>query len=194
VDAKNWSSRVEVKDGVLRAGGYRKSRECEAVASGAAAVAALLEPQHHAIVIGAVCLVQQDAAPSVADGVTVVGRSGIARWLLFGSVVLSPAEVAAIAGYLHRVLSGPTSPAQLTTGHVLTAKGGGRVEPSARARRGRAPRPAVRATRRPPRRHSGGGLSWNVIKLVVALTVIWMSLSWLSQVAGGLRRRRPLRA
>jgi hypothetical protein len=42
----------------------------------------------------------------------------------------------------------------------------------------------VRATRPTPRRRSSGGLSWNLIKLVVALTVIWMSLSWLSQAGG----------
>lgn len=165
VDAKNWSSSVTVSTDGLRAGGYRKTRECESVASQVAAVAALLEPRHRTTVRGVMCMVQQDLAPLPTSGITVLGRLQVTGFLRELPIRLSPSEVLAIAEYLQRMLSGPVSPSQWTTGHALAAAPPGPVEPR--------PRRQVQAQRTKPR--ATGVKVAGVVALALTAPV-WMSV------------------
>ena len=51
IDSKNWLGRIDVRDGVLRQNGYRRTEACDGAAQAAAAVAALLQPQHRSLVV-----------------------------------------------------------------------------------------------------------------------------------------------
>ena len=187
VDSKNWRGNVDVRHGTLRANGYGKSRECEAVAAEAAAVAAFLQPQHRSAAIGVLCLVQQDVAATPSAGIVVVGRSSIAAFCLSRPVVLSPAEVHAVTDFLTSLLTGPTSPPQLTSGHVLQAAGRPReplraVRPMYR-RRGRSHPVAMRSTKRSPRRPPSGAVP-TLAKLGLAVLVLLTAQFWLPLVSG----------
>ncbi|WP_432520637.1 nuclease-related domain-containing protein [Kineococcus sp. SYSU DK006] len=82
VDSKNWTGRVSVRDGVLRAGSHRKDREVEGVAAAAAAVAALLPPEDRTAVRAVLCLVQQDLPAQTSSAqVVVVGRARVQHLL-----------------------------------------------------------------------------------------------------------------
>lgn len=133
VDAKNWSGDVAVRDGVLRAGSYRKDDELEGVASAVAAVAALLEPRLRAAVSGLLCLVAHDQPPvPTTAGVTVLGRDHLVDELLALPPRLSGVQVRRTAEFLRTQLDGERSPVLATTADSLAA-------PAARA--GRAHRP-----------------------------------------------------
>ena len=190
VDSKNWSGHVEVRNGILRANGYAKSRECEAVATEVAAVAAFLEPQHRSLASGVLCLVKQDVAATRAEGITVVGRSTVAQFCISRPTVLGLPEVAAIAGHLRRVLAGPTSPAQLTAGQVLRAAAsipGPTVRPrppAYRRRRRPAYPPTVRARRPVGRRRPGSQLMGNLAKAALAVLLLLTAQVWLPALSG----------
>ncbi|MBB2903504.1 hypothetical protein FHR75_004346 [Kineococcus radiotolerans] len=105
VDAKNWSGDVTVRDGVLRAGSYRKDDELEGVASAVAAVAALLEPRTRSAVSGLLCLVAHEQPPTpTTAGVTVLGRDHLVGELLALRPRLTGAQVRRIAGSLRSEL------------------------------------------------------------------------------------------
>lgn len=124
VESRSWSGTAQVRDGILDAGGYDASPDCEAVASAAAAVAALLEPRHRGFAAGVLCLARQDVPPQVvASGVTVVGRSAIVASCGSRRCVLGPAEVEAVFGHLQRVLADDVSPAPSTGGLAEPAHG-----------------------------------------------------------------------
>lgn len=190
VDSKNWSGDVEVRNGLLRANGYGKSHECEAVATEVAAVAAFLEPQYRSLASGVLCLVQQDVASTPSEGITIVGRSTVAQFCMSRPTVLGLAEVAAIAGHLRRVLAGPTSPAQLTAGQVLRAAGSlpgptVRPRPPAYRRRQRpAYPPTARARRLVNQRRPGSNLRWNLAKVALVVLLLLTAQAWLPIVSG----------
>ena len=105
VDAKNWSGRVEVRDGVLRQSGYRRSREVDATAEAAHAVAALLTmgvPR----VEGVLCLCGEAQMPPtvIASGKSIVPVAEIAQWVRRQPALLTPAAVAAVHDELVRRL------------------------------------------------------------------------------------------
>ena len=121
VDAKNWSGDVTVRDGVLRAGSYRKDDELEGVASAVAAVAALLEPRTRSAVSGLLCLVGHEQPPTpTTAGVTVLGRDHLVGELLALPPRLTGAQVRRIAGSLRSELDDRrpalATPAALPTG------------------------------------------------------------------------------
>lgn len=152
VDAKNWSGDVVVRDGLLRQNGYRRDEQLNGVAQAAAAVTALLLPEHRSAVSGALCLAAQEDLPptETTSGVVVVGRHQLASLLVGRPARLSPYEVADIARHLGGLLD---SGAGTTTG-----SGRGRAKPRPRAAAGAgrtqvARRPA--ATPRRPARSSG---------------------------------------
>ena len=148
IDSKNWTGKVQVRDGTLRQNGYRRSDACEGAAAATAAVAALLEPQHRLRVIAALCLVGQPTPTAQPQQVHVVGVADLVPFLNNLPAHLAPLDVGRIAEYLRLTLSGARSPAQTTTASVLTT--GGMTEPPARLRRPRAT-PAARGTGRPAR-------------------------------------------
>ena len=105
VDAKNWSGRVEVRAGVLRQSGYRRSREVDATSEAARAVAALLSlglPR----VEGVICLCGEAQMPptTISDGQTVAPVAEIANWIRRQPALLTPAVVATVHAELVRRL------------------------------------------------------------------------------------------
>ena len=186
IDTKNWSGSVSTSGGVLRCSGYRKTKESEAVAQMAAAVAALLEPQHRALVGGAVALVQQEQAPTVVEaGTVVVGRGHLAEWLASAPPVLSAWDVDRLTGYLGPALAAATTPAQLTTASLSM--------PSAASSSRRPPQVArtTRSTsgRRRPRAEPDagrrvGGVVASLIKVAVIVVALLTMESWIGPVSG----------
>ncbi|MFE4541440.1 nuclease-related domain-containing protein [Arthrobacter sp. NPDC056727] len=116
IDAKSWSGNVQMRNGVLRQNGYSREREVSAVADQAAAVAALLEPQHRRLVQAWVCMVDQpEMDERSTSGVRIQGLATLSRSVEALPTVLDGATVQAIHNYLLGLLSGPTSPPLLTT-------------------------------------------------------------------------------
>lgn len=199
VDAKNWSGRVEVRHGALRCNGRTKSSACEGAAAATAAVSALLEARHRAVVASALCFVQQDLSPVVAGGVTVCGLRQIVRWCQERAQVLSPAETVQITAYLDGLLSGAASPVQLTAAHVVNGATAPRGMPARRERaaagpegrktRSGKPRGASSGTtqprRRPPSRRTEG-FGANVAKLVVLGVLAVTAPTWIPALTGVL--------
>lgn len=170
VDTKNWTGEVLLRDGVLRQNGYRREREVDAVAQAAAAVTALLAPQHRSSVAAVICLAAQDQAPaSSGPGVTVVGRLQIAEHLVSLPPRLTPYDVADVGRYLARALSEPMA---------STARR--RVPRSASGARRSAP-----SRRRPPRARQGprglslGGalIRLGAIGIAVVVLQAWLRAS-----------------
>ena len=193
IDSKNWTGKVEVRDGTLRQNGYRRSDACEGAAAATAAVAALLEPQHRLRVIAVLCLVGQPTPTGQPQQVHVVGLADLVPFLRSLPTQLAPLHVRRIAEYLRLTLSGARSPAQATTASVLTT--GGVTEPPARLRRPRSGsaargtgRPASpRPTNRSSAARRGGSASSRrrkdfdrslgaVLKLGLILLVVWVVL------------------
>lgn len=116
IDAKNWSGDVRVKDGRLHQNGYARDAAPAGVLRQVQSVAVLLEPFHRPLVKGWLCMVAQpDIDEPTASGVPVVGLRRLlpnARGL---PPVLTPAEVSSIYEHLGALLTGPQSPAILTT-------------------------------------------------------------------------------
>ncbi|GIG40652.1 nuclease-related domain-containing protein [Cellulomonas phragmiteti] len=110
VDAKNWSGRVAVADGSLRQNGYRRESSADGVSQAAAAVTALLAPQHRTAVRAVLCLAAQDQPPTPVQGVDVLGRWQLAGYLLGMPPRLSVFDVADIARYLEDELRKPMVP------------------------------------------------------------------------------------
>lgn len=105
IDAKNWSGDVAVVGGVLRQNGFPQTAKVTGAAEAAAAVTALLAPEHRTAVRAAICLAGQDCAPVVAEGgATVVGRWQLPDHLLALPARLSPYEVADLARRLEHEL------------------------------------------------------------------------------------------
>lgn len=128
IDSKNWSGRIDVREGVLRQNGYRRFDECEAAATAAAAVAVWLEPQHRSLVVAMLCLVGQPTPVSQPTSAAVHGLEDLNAVLLAMPTRLSSTEIGAIAGHLRTLLSGDRSPAMATTGDLA------KVGPAPRAR------------------------------------------------------------
>ncbi|WP_136517803.1 nuclease-related domain-containing protein [Cellulomonas telluris] len=100
IDAKNWSGRVAVAEGSLRQNGYSRASSAEGAGQAAAAVTALLAPQHRTAVRAVLCLAAQDQAPTPVKGVDVLGRWQLPEYLLGLPHRLSVYDVADIARYL----------------------------------------------------------------------------------------------
>jgi len=97
IDAKNWSGRVDVRAGVLRQNGYRRSREAEGAVAAAAAVAGLL-PQRLPRVQAVLCLCGSAQLPpqTLTGGCCVATAGEIAAWIHRQPSVLPPESVSAI--------------------------------------------------------------------------------------------------
>lgn len=149
IDSKNWSGRVEVRDGVLRQNGYSRQAECDGVAAATAAVSAFLEPPHRGLVTAVLCLVTHATPASQPASLRVVGLDELMSMLMAGPHRINAVDVDRIGGYLRGKLDGSHSPEQKTTA-VFSALGPAPVEPSA-ARRRQVLRDTAARPRRAPR-------------------------------------------
>jgi hypothetical protein len=199
IDSKNWSGRVDVRHGVLRQNGYRRTEACEGVAAAAAAVAALLAPRHRMLVSAIICLVGQPTPGEQPSSVEVTGLSDLASSVRARPSRVSSSEVSAITAHLRRTLAGGRSPAQTTTA-ALAHVGPAPSEPSLgyAVRRHRAasvtgypgpsrtpsPGAGTRGPTRPSRRR--GSRVAAVLKLVAML---YLLLVLLPAVVNGMAQR-----
>ncbi|WP_263731128.1 nuclease-related domain-containing protein [Cellulomonas sp. SG140] len=148
IDAKHWSGTVELREGVLRQNGYARTGEVAGVADAAAAVTALLAPQHRSAVRAALCLVAQDQPAALAAGsAAVVGRWQLPELLLTLPPRLTPYDVADVGRQLTAALTGPVSPRLSSTADL--ARTGRRAARGAASRR-RPPREVQRDVRPGP--------------------------------------------
>lgn len=177
VDAKNWTGDVVLRDGVLRQNGYRREREVDGVAQAAAAVTALLAPQHRARVSAMICLAAQDQPPAASGpGVTVVGRLQLAEHLVALPPRMTPYDVADVGRYLGQTL------AEATTTSRGPGSRGGRGSRSDRRRTRPAYAHPTPAHPRPPRaRRRSRGLSPGgaLIRLGLLAVAIVVFQAWL---------------
>lgn len=117
VDAKRWAGAVTTSGGVLKQGGWRRTRECESAAHTAADVASLLGPEHRSAVSSVLCLSGQQLAPApVEGGVVAVGDAHLADHLRSLPRRLDDDDVRALHAELRGLLAGATSPAVLSAG------------------------------------------------------------------------------
>lgn len=159
IDAKNWTGEVLVSGAVLRQNGRPRTEAVSGVSEAAAAVTALLAPQHRTAVSAALCLAAQDQeAVAVDGGAVVVGRWQLADHLLGLPVRLTVFDVAHVAGHLGRELAGDgTVPATGSSrGRAPTSPGPARGSSLASGDRPRRPRQQAprREPGRAPRRRS----------------------------------------
>lgn len=142
IDAKNWSGTVEVRAGVLRQSGYRRSKEVGAVGEAAQAVGALV-PFALPRTEGVIFLTGKAQLPVARLGnITVVSGSDIVGWIRSQPAVLRPDMVqtayVALTSRL-QVAHGGSSPQSSSTvpDYIPTQwpEGPVRHEPPARARR-----------------------------------------------------------
>ncbi|MEJ5867346.1 nuclease-related domain-containing protein [Pseudokineococcus sp. 5B2Z-1] len=163
VDTKNWTGRVDLRDGVLRQNGYHRTREVDSVLAAAAAVTVLLDPAHRTAVRAVLCLAGRDLpATATSSGVVVVGETHLAEHLAELPARLSPYDVADLGRHLHGLLERPAG---------------------APARRRRATRSAAlvstrRTHARPRRRRLGPRLA--------ATLAILLGIWWILQSVTGL--------
>ena len=115
IDSKNWSGRIEVRDGVLRQNGYRRTETCKGAASAAAAIAAIVAPQYRTAVRALLCLVEQPTPSQQPVDVGVFGLDNLSAHLRGQPDRLSPQDVRLIMARLGNLLTGERSPAQMTT-------------------------------------------------------------------------------
>jgi hypothetical protein len=205
LDTKNWSGRVEVRDGVLRQNGYRRQRETAAVLDQAAAVAALLEPPYRTKVVGMICAVgQPDLLSTTIDGVRVVGLDHLLEVVAGLPVVLDDLAVGAVQPALTALLTGPSAPPLVSTRAFggkpavreprtrrQSRRGGG---PDAKrqvrrddVRRGGPPggparRAAVRRRSARGRRSAGADVRDLLVKLVLVVVLLALAKLWLAQL------------
>lgn len=134
IDAKNWTGTVTAVGGVLRQNGYRRDREMQGALEQAAAVAALLHPMHRTLVRSMLCLVGQPELQDQDGPVPVVGIDLLVSSILSLPANADPATMAALRNYLTLKLSGPQSPALLTSAPGQGAAGHGVVSSAGQKR------------------------------------------------------------
>jgi hypothetical protein len=121
VDVRTWPGRLHLRDGALRHDGEPVTLDLERALAGAAAVTALLAPQHRSAVRALVCTPDRRVGPVVdACGATVVGVDDLAAHLRTLPPRLTPAEMAGLHQLLDLRLGGERCPDQLTTSVVGT--------------------------------------------------------------------------
>ncbi|MDQ0425522.1 NERD domain-containing protein [Cellulomonas iranensis] len=116
VDVRSWPGRLHLHDGALRHDGEPVALDLERALAAAAAVTALLAPQHRSAVRAVVCAPDRHVGPVVdACGATVVGVDDLAAHLRALPPRLTPAEMAGLHQLLDLHLGGERCPDQLTT-------------------------------------------------------------------------------
>lgn len=187
IDAKNWTGAVTVENGALRQNGYAREREAEGAAQAAAAVTALLAPQHRGAVRAVICLAGQEQDPVlVTSGVTVIGRHQLAAWLATLPVRLTPYDVADLGRHLQRALASPQAAEPLARPDTRWVEAGRTRAPSRRpARTPRAPAPARRTTSRgSTRSRRRSGLGEELFRLVIVIIALLAFVNYVPRLLG----------
>ncbi|MFD1210630.1 nuclease-related domain-containing protein [Arthrobacter sp. GCM10027362] len=142
IDTKNWSGRVEVRDGVMFQNGVSRFREGSGILQQSASLAAVLQPEHRKFVQAWLCLVGQPEMRAVlAGGAKVYGLNGLFDAVRALPPVLNSSEIEIVFNYLGSLLAAPQSPQFLMGGDAASAavarvRGGneGRTYHAARSR------------------------------------------------------------
>lgn len=187
IDAKNWTGAVTLANSTLRQNGYSREREVEGVAQAAAAVTALLAPQHRACVRAVICLAGQEQDPAtVTSGVTVIGRHQLATWLATLPARLTPYDVADVGRHLQRELGSPHAAAPLIRPDTRWVEAGPAPTRSRRpARAPRAPAPARRRTSRgSARSRRRSGLGEELFRFVIVIIALLAFVNYLPRLLG----------
>lgn len=93
IDAKNWSGSITIKGGVLRCGGYAKTRTVENVQAAAQAVGSLLPSVHPNFIIPVLCFVGEAQAHGSVSGVEVCAGESLVAMLQYMPIVFSSEEL-----------------------------------------------------------------------------------------------------
>ncbi|WP_432476684.1 NERD domain-containing protein [Nocardioides sp. GXQ0305] len=94
VDAKNWSGRIEVRDGRLRQNGYSRHEALDGVAR---ATVAVMQLHPRVATHGVLCLVDDEPRREDAQGVVVCSSASLLDVLWSAPAVLAPDQVAAVS-------------------------------------------------------------------------------------------------
>jgi hypothetical protein len=146
VDAKNWSGRVSVRDGVLRQNGYGRDKEVAGAKQAGDDVGALLQLPWALHVIPVIALAGAGAGGvHHCQGVAVVDHDQLVAWATGLPPRLTPDDVRGIASHLRGAMPPATGPLQV----ARRPRSYGRPpviarEPSARERKRMAKRAAAR--------------------------------------------------
>lgn len=114
IDSKNWSGRVEVRDGVLRQNGYRREREVAAAADSGLAVAKAVRGLGPRLVRPVLCLVTDEPVATYSREVLVCSTSTLVAQLLAQPAVLDVPTVRRVFGQVYRTLPSANAPRPLT--------------------------------------------------------------------------------
>lgn len=116
IDAKNWSGRVDVRDGVLRQNGYRRLPAMEGAVAAAAAVAGVL-PQRVSRIQPVLCLCGSAQLPpqTLTGGCAVATAGEIAGWIRRQPTIWTPKAVSAVFAEL----SGRLQTASAAAAHAV---------------------------------------------------------------------------
>ncbi len=187
VDAKNWTGDVTLTNGVLRQNGYAREREVEGAAQAAAAVTALLAPQHRAAVRAVICLAgQEQDSVTVGPGVTVIGRHQLAAWLATLPARLNPYDVADLGRHLQRSLASTRPAEPLARPDARAAETGRprtRAPRPAKARRAPAP-PRRTPSRRSTRNRRRSGVREELVRFVIVIIALLAFVNYLPRLLG----------
>jgi hypothetical protein len=104
IDSKNWSGRVEVKDGVLRQNGRSRDTSVAAAVEAGQAVAGLVPLLKPQLVHPTLCFVRDDELSGSARGVTVCSTSNLVPMLMSRPGVLASDQVAQLCLALNQGL------------------------------------------------------------------------------------------
>ena len=110
IDSKNWSGRVDVRDGVLRQNGRQREREVAAVGDSALAVAASIPGLDPRLVHPVLCLVTPDPFVIHSHEVLVCSTTTLVQELLRQPAVLDVPSVRRLSGQLYRTMPSATAP------------------------------------------------------------------------------------
>lgn len=174
VDSKNWSGRIEVRDGELRQNGRRR----EAAVAGAAEAALALTPVVARVsglaVVPVLCFATEERHAAWARDVMVCSTANVAHMLSSRLTVLNPAQVQAVALAVDASLrgAGPApAPAPRRTTRRAARGATAHPAPATPPTPPREPQPSAHRARRPsrtPRSKKGTGpLPFLVVALLV---------------------------
>lgn len=110
IDSKNWSGRVDVRDGVLRQNGSRREKAVAAVGDSALAVAAAVPGLDPRLVHPVLCLVTPEPFLVYSHEVLVCSTTTLVQELLRRPAVLDVPSARRLFGQLYRTMPSATAP------------------------------------------------------------------------------------
>ncbi len=161
IDSKAWSGSVEVRGGVLRQDGHRRSRPVIAAAAGAMAVSELLPGVSIKAVKPVLCFVRDEPVFGWAGDVMVCSTHNLVTFLTSSPRLLDEAQMVDVAGALATTLE-VAAPVVRSRAHAGVAPRPAVPAPAVPARRPRFERPRLSA---PARRL----VRWGLVALLIAL-------------------------